>query len=51
MQWVDPSAIELYQRYINYLEDVIRLVKTIDLWGPMVFKTNTSCENEYYTYS
>jgi hypothetical protein len=33
MQWVDPLAIELYQRYINYLEDVVRLVKTIDLWG------------------
>jgi hypothetical protein len=64
---VDPPAIDPYQQYINYLEDVVifnlrqELVlafaspdptSTNDDDGPMtrpmVVKTNTGCEDEFF---
>jgi hypothetical protein len=67
VQWVDPPAIEPYQKYINYLEDVViynlkqklaqalvrldppSIADDIPVAGPMVFKMNTDCEDEYCT--
>ena len=63
-RWVDPAAIDPYQTYIAYLENVIDKQKhelsealatkeddgepKLASPSPMVFKMNTGCQDEWW---